>query len=59
MENNVIITGLQESQNRKEPENLAEIIRKILITEMGMAQEAADNLQISKIFCMGEFDRNK
>ena len=59
MENNVIITGLQESKNRKEPENIAEIIRKILIIEMEMAQEAADNLQISKIIRMGEFDRNK
>ena len=59
MENNVIITGLQESRDIKEPENLAEIIRNILITEMGMAQEAADNLQISKIFLMGEFHRNK
>ena len=59
MDNNVIITGLRESQDRKEPENLAEIVRKILIIEMEIAQEAADNLQISRIFHMGKFDRNK
>ena len=48
MENNVNITGLQESQNRKEPEKLAEIIRKML--EIEMAQEAADTCKSSRYF---------
>ena len=60
--NIVIITGLQEIQDVKEPVNLAEIIRNIFIhfvIEMEMAQEDTDNLQIFKIFRMGEFDRNE
>lgn len=51
-ENNVIITCLQDSQDKKEPENLAEIIKKILIIEMEMTQETTDNLKIPNIFPM-------
>lgn len=59
MENNVIVNGIEEKGTANEPENLAAIIRNILITEMEMKPETADRLQISKMFRMGEFDKRR
>lgn len=61
MENNVIDNDIEEKNTANEPaENLAVIIRNILITEMEMKPETADRLQISsKMFRMGEFDKHR
>lgn len=57
MDNNVIVNSIEEKSTAKEPENLAAIIRNILITEMEIKPETADRLQSSKMFRMGEFDK--
>lgn len=60
MENNVIVYDIEEKNTVNEPaENLAAIIRNILITEMEMKPETADRLQISNMFRMGEFDKRR
>ena len=46
MENNIIISGLQEKgPERKSPENLANILRNVFISEMEMDQASVDEFQ--------------
>ncbi|XP_062572364.1 protein IMPACT homolog [Saccostrea cucullata] len=60
MENNIIVSGLQEKgPERKTPENLAQILRNVFISEMNMGETAVDELQIQKLFRMGEYDAQR
>ncbi|XP_062588471.1 protein IMPACT homolog [Saccostrea cucullata] len=60
MENNIIVSGLQEKgPERKSPENLAQILRNVFISEMNMGETAVDELQIQKLFRMGEYDAQR
>ncbi|XP_062577782.1 protein IMPACT homolog [Saccostrea cucullata] len=57
MENNIIISGLEEkSPERKSPENLANILRNVFMSEMGMEEATVNELRINKLFRMGEYD---
>nr|XP_034331360.1 uncharacterized protein LOC105331972 [Crassostrea gigas] len=57
MENNIIISGLEEKvTERRVSENLPNVIRNLFITELEMKDGDADNLQINKLFRMGDFD---
>lgn len=57
MENNIIISGLEEKvTERRASDNLPNIIRNLFFTELEMKDADADNLQINKLFRMGDFD---
>ncbi|XP_062569456.1 uncharacterized protein LOC134231515 [Saccostrea cucullata] len=57
MENNIIISGLEEKgPERKSPENLANILRNVFISEMEMEEATVNELRINKLFRMGEYD---
>ncbi|XP_062601518.1 uncharacterized protein LOC134263220 [Saccostrea cucullata] len=60
MENNIIVSGLQEKGPKKEDtKNLAQILRNVFISEMNMGETAVDELQIQKLFRMGEYDAQR
>ena len=60
MENNIIVTGLQEKgPERKSPENLANILRNVFISEMEMDQASVDEFHINKLFRMEEYDAHR
>lgn len=54
MEDNIIISGVEESRTEMgKPENLAKMISHVFSSEMNIAAETVDNLQIYKLFRMG------
>ncbi|XP_061179339.1 uncharacterized protein LOC133187963 [Saccostrea echinata] len=60
MENNIIVSGLEEkTPERKSPENLAKSLRNVFISEMEMEETVVDELQIQKLFRMGEYDAQR
>ena len=55
MENNIIVSGVPErNQGKQTTENLPDIIRKIFVSEMEIDESVADNLQVLKVFRLGE-----
>lgn len=60
MEDNIIVSGVEEMRSEmSKPENLAKIISNIFSSEMNIDVETVDNLQIYKLFRMGEYDRQR
>ncbi|XP_052693143.1 protein IMPACT homolog [Crassostrea angulata] len=60
MEDNIIISGVEESRTEMgKSENLAKMISHVFSSEMNIAAETVDNLQIYKLFRMGEYDRQR
>lgn len=55
-----MISGVEESITEMgKPENLARMISHVFSSEMNIAAETVDNLQIYKLFRMGEYDRQR
>lgn len=60
LEKNIIISGLEEKFTKsRTPENLAKVIRKFFIHEMGIEEDSVDALQINAFYRMGEKDKNR
>lgn len=60
MEDNIIVSGVEEMRSEmSKPENLAKIISNVFSSEMNIDVETVDNLQIYKLFRMGEYDRQR
>lgn len=60
MEDNIIISGVEESRTEMgKPENLAKMISHMFSSEMNIDAETVDNLQIYKLFRVGEYDRQR
>ncbi|XP_061194046.1 protein IMPACT homolog [Saccostrea echinata] len=60
MEDNNIVSGVDEKAPEiKNPENLAKIISNVFTAEMEIPAETVDNLQIYKLFRMGEYDKQR
>ncbi|XP_061188667.1 protein IMPACT homolog [Saccostrea echinata] len=58
--NNIIVSGVDEKAPEiKNPENLAKIISNVFTAEMEIPAETVDNLQIYKLFRMGEYDKQR